>query len=243
MVSLGASLWTLLIYRIADQRFINCNLGTGPSMLPTHQVEGQCFITFRWPLYRLFERCKDAIDWSEARRREVLRNENRYARTAGRPIELGDLVYALNPIADKQVTKRVLGLPGDTILLDPRAIPLRKSAWQTSTKKANAKAGRTDAGRSKVGRSILDALNIDSDEDGDAPTVDPDGVIGSLRTEAQYVTVPKGHVFLGGDNLACSTDSREYGPVPLALVKGKIVKTFVPGTYVDWFIEKVFPEF
>ncbi|XP_029438997.1 mitochondrial inner membrane protease subunit 1 [Rhinatrema bivittatum] len=34
--------------------------------------------------------------------------------------------------------------------------------------------------------------------------------------------VPKGHVWLEGDNLKNSTDSRFYGPVPYALIKGRI---------------------
>jgi len=32
-----------------------------------------------------------------------------------------------------------------------------------------------------------------------------------------------GHVWLQGDNLIMSRDSREYGPVPLGLVKGRVV--------------------
>jgi inner membrane protease subunit 1 len=34
--------------------------------------------------------------------------------------------------------------------------------------------------------------------------------------------VPNGHVWLQGDNQYVSRDSREYGPVPAALVKGKV---------------------
>lgn len=41
--------------------------------------------------------------------------------------------------------------------------------------------------------------------------------------EGRFVRVPKGHVWLAGDNLSNSTDSRTYGPVPLALVRGKAV--------------------
>ncbi|XP_061522332.1 mitochondrial inner membrane protease subunit 1 isoform X1 [Phycodurus eques] len=34
--------------------------------------------------------------------------------------------------------------------------------------------------------------------------------------------VPKGHVWLEGDNLTNSTDSRSYGPVPYALIRGRV---------------------
>ena len=43
------------------------------------------------------------------------------------------------------------------------------------------------------------------------------------RREGQFVRVPKGHVWLAGDNMSNSTDSRMYGPVPLALIKGKVI--------------------
>lgn len=38
----------------------------------------------------------------------------------------------------------------------------------------------------------------------------------------RQVIVPKGHVWLQGDNFLNSTDSRNYGPVPYALIQGKV---------------------
>ncbi|XP_063044926.1 mitochondrial inner membrane protease subunit 1 [Engraulis encrasicolus] len=37
-----------------------------------------------------------------------------------------------------------------------------------------------------------------------------------------HTWVPKGHVWLEGDNLRNSTDSRSYGPVPYALIRGRV---------------------
>ncbi|XP_041131202.1 mitochondrial inner membrane protease subunit 1-like [Polyodon spathula] len=37
-----------------------------------------------------------------------------------------------------------------------------------------------------------------------------------------HTYVPKGHVWLEGDDLKNSTDSRSYGPVPYALIKGRV---------------------
>ena len=40
--------------------------------------------------------------------------------------------------------------------------------------------------------------------------------------------VPEGHVWLQGDNLSNSTDSRHYGPVPLGMVQGRVVLKIWP---------------
>ncbi|XP_062869218.1 mitochondrial inner membrane protease subunit 1 [Trichomycterus rosablanca] len=37
-----------------------------------------------------------------------------------------------------------------------------------------------------------------------------------------HTFVPRGHVWLEGDNLGNSTDSRSYGPVPYALIRGRV---------------------
>ena len=43
------------------------------------------------------------------------------------------------------------------------------------------------------------------------------------RPEPRMVQVPEGHVWVAGDNMAFSRDSRFHGPVAMGLIKGKIV--------------------
>lgn len=45
------------------------------------------------------------------------------------------------------------------------------------------------------------------------------------------VQVPKGHCWVVGDNLSYSRDSRHFGPLPLALIKGKAIVRFVGGAF------------
>ncbi|KAI0194637.1 LexA/Signal peptidase [Astrocystis sublimbata] len=53
------------------------------------------------------------------------------------------------------------------------------------------------------------------------------------------IQVPRGHCYLVGDNLPWSRDSRDFGPVPLALIKGKIIaKGSLTGfNPMNWFIK------
>ncbi len=48
--------------------------------------------------------------------------------------------------------------------------------------------------------------------------------------QERNVVVPQGRVWLEGDNPSNSTDSRSYGPVPYALVKGRVFFKVWPAT-------------
>lgn len=54
------------------------------------------------------------------------------------------------------------------------------------------------------------------------------------------IQVPAGHCYVVGDNLDHSRDSRMFGPLPLALVKGKIVASYEPSMR-DWMWFKQIP--
>lgn len=100
------------------------------------------------------------------------------------------------------VCKRVLGIEGDLIEIEPRRGGQRK--W-------------IDAGGNGYMVDIPDSQ------------AEMDNVLLPRRNgEGQWVKVPKGHVWLVGDNLSNSTDSRKYGPVPIAMVKGKVIARVYP---------------
>uniref|UniRef100_A0A2R9BRM0 Peptidase S26 domain-containing protein n=1 Tax=Pan paniscus TaxID=9597 RepID=A0A2R9BRM0_PANPA len=47
-------------------------------------------------------------------------------------------------------------------------------------------------------------------------------LVGYAIQYGYIVYVPVGHVWLEGDNLQNSTDSRYYGPIPYQLIRGRI---------------------
>jgi inner membrane protease subunit 1 len=59
---------------------------------------------------------------------------------------------------------------------------------------------------------------------GDLICVDPTG---QYADPNEHIIIPKGHVWVCGDNLTVSRDSRMHGPVPMGLVKGRIVAKVV----------------
>lgn len=82
-------------------------------------------------------------------------------------IERGELIIFKSPIMpERLVCKRVLGLPGDIVCVDPT---------------------------------------------------------GEEAPSTEHIVVPKGHLWVGGDNAALSRDSRIYGPVSMSLIQSKLL--------------------
>ncbi|KAL9129943.1 MAG: hypothetical protein Q9217_001745 [Psora testacea] len=71
--------------------------------------------------------------------------------------------------------------------------------------------------------------NGGSDETGDD---EGDGSV-EIRRD-MMIQVPEGHCWLLGDNLPESRDSRTYGPIPLALIKGKVLARVAPLREMKW---------
>lgn len=68
--------------------------------------------------------------------------------------------------------------------------------------------------------------------DGDVEAVDTEGKWASVRE--QVIRVPEGHCWVAGDNLEWSRDSRVFGPLPLGLVKAKVLAVLLPFGEAKW---------
>ncbi|AEY96488.1 FADR269Cp [Eremothecium gossypii FDAG1] len=103
----------------------------------------------------------------------------------GKGLRVGDCIVAVKPTdPDQRVCKRISGMPGDYILVDP-----------SMGSKQNYKLDELDAETEKQMDEHFNA----------------------------YIRVPEGHVWITGDNLSHSLDSRSYNSLPMALIIGKIV--------------------
>lgn len=102
----------------------------------------------------------------------------------GKNCRLGDCIVAVKPTdPSHRVCKRISGMPGDYILVDPG---MRKDIVNYVP--------------NEFGSSIIEEDEFNT-----------------------YIRVPQGHVWVTGDNLSHSLDSRTYNALPMGLIKGKII--------------------
>ncbi|KAI1438826.1 LexA/Signal peptidase [Xylaria sp. CBS 124048] len=158
-----ATAQTFALAHVVWAHGLSIGFGWGPSMLPTFLATNEWFVT-----------------------------DKRYRR--GRGVEVGDcVVYSIPVEPGEEGLKRVMGMPGDYVLLN--------SPPSTAT------------------TSVSYATYHGIDADG-ASGVDRAGRnVGSEH----MIQVPKGHCYIVGDNLPWSRDSRDFGPIPLALIRGKVI--------------------
>ncbi|KAF1359758.1 LexA/Signal peptidase [Lizonia empirigonia] len=76
--------------------------------------------------------------------------------------------------------------------------------------------------------SVVSAAREDAD-------LDKEGEEGDwANVKERVVRVPEGHCWIAGDNLEWSRDSRLFGPLPLGLVKAKVLAVISPWESAKW---------
>lgn len=67
-------------------------------------------------------------------------------------------------------------------------------------------------------------------------------VVKTRSYKNRVVVVPKGHIWVEGDNHTISRDSNIYGPVPSSLVFGKAIAIVFPPSRVQWLHSQPHPD-
>lgn len=57
---------------------------------------------------------------------------------------------------------------------------------------------------------------------------------GGYVQEGIELTIPKGYIFVMGDNRPRSSDSREFGPIPVTDIIGKVIFRYYPANKAGW---------
>ena len=156
------------------------DVGVGPSMLPTLTPN-------RGELYL----------------RDIWSHRSSFFGNTKREYQRGDVVTMYNPYTQSIVTKRIVGVEGDTIQL-----------FGEYASEFCESEGDTDGGVPVDGRfnpPFCQTMKQDVDTNCDAT-----------------MKVPPNHVWVEGDNPLESTDSRHYGPLPISALRGKIVMRLWP---------------
>lgn len=134
--------------------------------------------------------------------------------------ERGYIVIAKSPIEPRTfVCKRIKGLPGDKIHMKPQYNIFG------DTKSTITADSKTDE-RNKIAVAFGTYAQEDDDEANDEKIDNQDAASGILRSRT--IIVPKGHVWLEGDNSDNSMDSRYYGPVPMGLIQSRVFCKLLP---------------
>lgn len=199
---LGAfTVQVVCLVHLVNQHIVEIRACKGASMLPTLAPSGDLVLHVRLPFLRFLSGSPFASQDLADRYPRTPRGlpSSKMDPAAGTGLRIGDVVVAVSPSdPSRTVCKRVIGLPGDIVLVDPREILYESVADSSSVAAAFAR-----------------------------------------MNSARAVVIPKGHVWLCGDNLANSTDSRHYGAVPLALVKGRVLARLYP--HLQWLTSNLRP--
>lgn len=136
--------------------------------------------------------------------------------------ERGDIIIAKSPIEPKTlICKRIVGIPGDKILIKPK-ITLNPF-------------GSTKSDVSQEQKSINEMIPFlyDDDESDTDKSQHINNQESSMRTfRSRLIYVPKGHVWIEGDNSENSIDSRTYGPIPMGLIQSRAAFRIYPNPTV-----------
>lgn len=159
----------------------------------------------------------------------------------GRDVKVGDVIFYDIPIFRRaQGVKRIMGMPGDYVLHgDP----------DTGSQVMIQVCFLSPSGPIPLALLPL-PLPLPS------LSITKPGLESALLNRTYYPTtsdlhllpssapkqVPQGHCWITGDNLESSRDSRTFGPLPLALVRGKVLAKIWPLSEARW-IRNGFEEF
>ena len=154
----------------------------------------------------------------------VLANKMTYRRE---PVRRGDIIVFPNPNKRHQKNiKRVVALPGDTVEMVDNQLIVNARKLET-TRVGDSAAGDDTQRAGDIVQELNDSFTYRILLALQADTGTTDDACRKSRNFPK-TTVPNGHCFVLGDNRNRSHDSRDYGPVPLRDIVGRVDYIYHP---------------
>jgi signal peptidase I len=161
----------------------------------------------------------------------VVANKNAYKNTAPKR---GDVIVFISPENRQQIyAKRVVAVAGDTVKMKDNQLYINGEKLET---KSEGRATYIHNVSKKKAMKVEGGLFIEKNGQAEY-TIFLEGNIGSVTFPDSWadfpeLTIPNNHCFVIGDNRNLSEDSRNFGSVPLATVKGRVEYLYWPSG--DW---------
>ncbi|MEQ1515596.1 MAG: signal peptidase I [Usitatibacteraceae bacterium] len=149
------------------------------------------------------------------------------------PLERGDMiVFDFSRDQTRSFVKRVIGLPGDTVVYRHKRLNINEVAVQTSALDSGDDTQRNPSGPRRLSEKLGAAPHLIMVDDGVLDDSTARLPLFPASDQCEYVDkglkckVPADNYFVLGDNRDDSVDSRHWGFVPESAVVGKVVRVF-----------------
>ncbi len=126
----------------------------------------------------------------------------------------GDVVIVESPMDGLDLVKRVVGVPGDVIEVRGGVV------WRNGEPLPEEDLGPCDPARHM---DVDPGCRVIEERIGARAFTISRSTRTSLYADMAPVEVPAGHVFVMGDHRDRSNDSRAFGPVPVTLLRGRVL--------------------
>lgn len=217
LVVTAACINSLVAAHLFQDHFYYLQLSSGASMLPTVNMS-----------------------------RDYLLVDCKYKYNRDRSLKTGDIVVVHKPTDPVQkVCKRIIGLEGDLILVDPSKNSLLCKLEKYLQEENIDISDIIYENKSSLNgfENRVDALNDALSKFRNSKLKETILKNKLLRRydqsfDNEYIEIPKSHCWLTGDDLNNSTDSRTYLVVPYGLINGKVIGKLYVGNTLNPFTWK-----
>lgn len=127
---------------------------------------------------------------------------------------VGDVVIVESPLDGLDLVKRVVGVPGDLVEVREGVV------WRNGEPVPQVDIGSCDPSRHM---ELDPGCRVMEEQIGDRRWRTSRSTRSSLYADVPPTRVPEGHVFVMGDHRDRSNDSRAFGPVPVTLLRGRVL--------------------